>query len=414
MTRARLGFGLAVLAVVAGVLAAARPAQAVSPSIVISQVYGGGGNSGATLKNDFIELYNRGSSAVDLSAWSVQYASSAGTSWTKTDLTGSIAAGGHYLIKQATGNSCSGLPCGVALPTADASGSTTMSSSSGKIALVSIVGRIAPGWLLDRGTAPLALFSWASVIAALSIVAMLAAPLTLASSLLLFAVFQVAAGALPFLFLHAELQPDLAIPFGSASVDIRLSATENVRRVAAAKQMAVEDVTVVLLDRPRHEELAREIREAGARIKFISDGDVAGAIMAARPDTGIDLMLGIGGTPEGIITACAMKCLGGAIQGRLWPTDDAERQRALDAGHALDPDVVLHTDDLVTGDDCFFAATGITDGELMKGVRYHGGLASTESLVMRSRSGTVRRITSDYRLRAESPHAPAASDRADR
>jgi fructose-1,6-bisphosphatase II len=187
-------------------------------------------------------------------------------------------------------------------------------------------------------------------------------------------------------------------PEAAGVVDIRLSATENLRRVAAAKQMAVSDVTVVLLDRPRHDDLAREIREAGARIKFISDGDVAGAIMAARPDTGIDLMLGIGGTPEGIITACAMKCLGGTIQGRLWPTDDAERQRALDAGHDLDPDVVLHTDDLVTGDDCFFAATGITDGELMKGVRYHGGFASTESLVMRSRSGTIRRITSEYRI----------------
>ncbi|TCJ23204.1 class II fructose-bisphosphatase [Nocardioides jejuensis] len=187
-------------------------------------------------------------------------------------------------------------------------------------------------------------------------------------------------------------------PEAADVVDIRLSATENVRRVAAAKKMAVEDVTVVLLDRPRHTALAEEIRAAGARIMFISDGDVAGAIMAARPDTGIDLMLGIGGTPEGIITACAMKCLGGTIQGRLWPTDEAERQRALDAGHDLDPDTVLHTEDLVSGDDCFFAATGITDGELMKGVRYHAGSASTDSLVMRSRSGTIRRITSDYRL----------------
>ncbi|MDO7868365.1 class II fructose-bisphosphatase [Nocardioides jiangxiensis] len=192
-------------------------------------------------------------------------------------------------------------------------------------------------------------------------------------------------------------------PEAAGVVDIRLSATENVRRVAAAKQMAVEDITVVILDRPRHAALADEIRAAGARIKFISDGDVAGAIMAARPDTGVDLMLGIGGTPEGIITACAMKCLGGTIQGRLWPADDEERQRALDAGHDLDPDTVLHTDDLVAGDDCFFAATGITDGELMKGVRYRHGGAATDSLVMRSRSGTIRRITSEYRTAPVSP-----------
>ncbi|MDN5896947.1 MAG: fructose-bisphosphatase class II, partial [Nocardioides sp.] len=157
-----------------------------------------------------------------------------------------------------------------------------------------------------------------------------------------------------------------------------------------------EDVTVVILDRPRHEQMIKEIRETGARIKFISDGDVAGAIMAARPDTGIDLLMGIGGTPEGIITACAMKCLGGVIQGRLWPTDDDELQRAVDAG--LEVGAVLTTDDLVTGDDCFFVATGITDGELMKGVRYRAGGASTHSLVMRSRSGTIRSITSEHRL----------------
>jgi len=154
---------------------------------------------------------------------------------------------------------------------------------------------------------------------------------------------------------------------------------------------------VVLLDRPRHEELAQEIRETGARIKFITDGDVAGAIMAARADTGIDLLLGIGGTPEGIIAACAMKCLDGVIQGRLWPKDDEERERAIDAGHDLDR--VLTPDDLVTGDDVFFVATGITDGELMKGVRYGAGGASTDSLVMRSRSGTIRSISSEHKLR---------------
>lgn len=182
-------------------------------------------------------------------------------------------------------------------------------------------------------------------------------------------------------------------------VDIRLPAAENIRAVARAKNTRPEDVTVVILDRPRHEEIVKEIRSTGARIKFISDGDVAGAIMAARPDTGVDLMLGIGGTPEGIIAACAMKAIGGVIQGRLWPTDDEERGRALDAGHNLDPDFVLATDDLVTGDDCFFVATGISDGELMRGVRYKAnGAATSHSLVMRSRSGTIRQVISEHQL----------------
>ncbi len=187
-------------------------------------------------------------------------------------------------------------------------------------------------------------------------------------------------------------------PEAADVVDIRLPVSENIHQVAKAKGSAPEDVTVVILDRPRHQELVDEIRATGARIKFISDGDVAGAIMAARSETGIDLLLGIGGTPEGIITACAMKCLDGVIQGRLWPKDDEERQRALDAGHNLDPDHVLTTDDLVTGDDVFFVATGITDGELMRGVRYRAGGASTHSLVMRSRSGTIRSIHSDHKL----------------
>jgi fructose-1,6-bisphosphatase II len=187
-------------------------------------------------------------------------------------------------------------------------------------------------------------------------------------------------------------------PEAADVVDIRLPVAENIRRVAKAKNSNPDDITVVLLDRPRHESLAAEVRAAGARLRFISDGDVAGAIMAARPDTGVDLLLGIGGTPEGIITACAMKALGGVIQGRLWPQDDDERQKALDAGHDLDPDHVLHTDDLVTGDDCFFVATGITDGELMRGVRYRAGGATTHSLVMRSRSGTIRSITSEHKL----------------
>ncbi|RYP88313.1 class II fructose-bisphosphatase [Nocardioides guangzhouensis] len=185
-------------------------------------------------------------------------------------------------------------------------------------------------------------------------------------------------------------------PEAAAVVDIRLPVAENINLVAKAKGSSPEDVTVVLLDRPRHEKMAEDIRATGARIKFIVDGDVAGAIMAARADTGIDLLLGVGGTPEGIIAACAMKCLGGTIQGRLWPRDDDERQRAVDAGHDLER--VLTTDDLVTGDDCFFVATGITDGELMKGVRYRAGSALTHSLVMRSRSGTIRSITSEHRL----------------
>jgi fructose-1,6-bisphosphatase II len=187
-------------------------------------------------------------------------------------------------------------------------------------------------------------------------------------------------------------------PEAADVVDIRLPVAENIHQVAKAKGVSVSDLTVVLLDRPRHAQLAEDIRTTGARIKYITDGDVAGAIMAARPDTGVDLLLGVGGTPEGIITACAMKCLGGVIQGRLWPQDDAERQKALDAGHDLGPDVVLTTDELVTGDDCFFVATGITDGELMRGVRYVPGGATTHSLVMRSRSGTIRSIASEHRL----------------
>ncbi|MGY4768621.1 class II fructose-bisphosphatase [Kribbella sp. CWNU-51] len=185
-------------------------------------------------------------------------------------------------------------------------------------------------------------------------------------------------------------------PEAADVVDIRLPVAENIRRVAKAKGSSVDDVTVVVLDRPRHAELTQQIRATGARIKFISDGDVAGAVEAARPDTGLDMLLGIGGTPEGIIAACAMKCVGGLIQGRLWPRDDEERQKAIDAGHDLDR--VLSTDDLVSGDDCFFVATGITDGELLRGVRYGRSTARTHSLVMRSRSGTIRSIESVHQL----------------
>src|SRR5271166_4504773 len=155
-------------------------------------------------------------------------------------------------------------------------------------------------------------------------------------------------------------------PEAAGMVDVSAPPMANVAAVARAKACSPHDVTVVILDRPRHKELIREVRAAGARIKLIADGDVAGAIMAAREGTGIDLMLGTGGTPEGIIAACALKCLGGVILGKLAPRDDAERRRALDAGHDLNR--VLTTDDLVTSDDVFFAATGITDGELVDGV----------------------------------------------
>jgi fructose-1,6-bisphosphatase II len=185
-------------------------------------------------------------------------------------------------------------------------------------------------------------------------------------------------------------------PEASDVVDISAPVSHNVQAVAKAKGGSVEDVTVCILDRPRHEDLVREVREAGARIKFISDGDVAGAVMAASEGTGVDLLLGIGGTPEGIIAACAVKCLGGTIQGKLWPQKKSEFVNAAKAG--LDLEAVLGTDDLVRSDNVFFVATGITDGELVRGVRYRGGGATTESLVMRSRSGTIRRVTSQHAL----------------
>jgi fructose-1,6-bisphosphatase II len=185
-------------------------------------------------------------------------------------------------------------------------------------------------------------------------------------------------------------------PEAADVVDIEAPPRVNVAAVARAKHCSPHDVTVIILDRPRHADLIAEVRETGARIKLITDGDVAGAIMATRDGTGIDLLLGIGGTPEGVIAACAVKCLGGVILGKLAPSDDAERGRALDAGHDLDR--VLTTDDLVASDDAFFAATGITNGELLAGVRYRAGGATTHSLVMRARSGTVRTISSEHQL----------------
>ncbi|MBP2476405.1 fructose-1,6-bisphosphatase II [Crossiella equi] len=185
-------------------------------------------------------------------------------------------------------------------------------------------------------------------------------------------------------------------PDAADVVDLDAPIAENIRRVAKAKHTDVADVTVCILDRPRHEAIVKEVREAGARIHFISDGDVAGAISAARASTGVDMLLGIGGTPEGIIAAAALKCMGGAIQARLWPKDDEERDRALAAGHDLDR--VLTTDDLVRGDNVFFCATGITDGDLLRGVHYRSGGCTTQSIVMRSKSGTVRLIDGYHQL----------------
>ncbi|MEU2396475.1 class II fructose-bisphosphatase [Streptomyces pseudogriseolus] len=199
-------------------------------------------------------------------------------------------------------------------------------------------------------------------------------------------------------------------PEAADFVDINAPVSVNIRRIAKAKRVTPEDVTVVILDRPRHEGIIKEIRETGARIKLISDGDVAGSILALREGTGIDLLLGIGGTPEGIISACAVKCLGGTIQGKLWPKDDEERRRAVDAGHDLDR--VLTTEDLVTGDNVFFVATGITDGELLRGVRYRSETATTDSIVMRSKSGTVRRIDSEHRLSKLRAYSAIDFDRA--
>jgi len=185
-------------------------------------------------------------------------------------------------------------------------------------------------------------------------------------------------------------------PEAAGAVDIAAPVSENIRRVAKAKEVGVADVTVTVLDRPRHRDLIAEIRRTGARIRFISDGDVAGAISAARPNTGVDMLIGIGGTPEGVIAAAALKCMGGEIQGKLWPQTDEERARARDAG--LDLDQVLLTDDLVRGNNVFFCATGVTDGDLLRGVHYRAGGCTTQSIVMRSKSGTVRMIDGYHRL----------------
>jgi fructose-1,6-bisphosphatase II len=185
-------------------------------------------------------------------------------------------------------------------------------------------------------------------------------------------------------------------PEGAGVVDIRQSVAENLLALAKAKSESVNDLTVIILDRPRHQELIAEVRATGARIRLIEHGDVPAAIATAWPDTGIDVMFGIGGSPEGIIAATALKCMGGEFQGRLWPRNDDERNAAIGAGYDLDR--VLGIDELVRSDNCFFAATGITDGDLLRGVHYDRSGATTQSLVMRSKSGTVRLIDSRHRL----------------
>jgi fructose-1,6-bisphosphatase II len=185
-------------------------------------------------------------------------------------------------------------------------------------------------------------------------------------------------------------------PEAAGVIDLRRTVGENLDAIAAAKHEQVRDITAVVLDRPRHADLIAEVRSAGARIRLITDGDVAGAISTAWPESGADVLFGIGGTPEGVLAAAALKCMGGEIQGRLWPRDEDERKTAIGAGYNLDQ--VLTTDDLVGGDNCFFAATGVTDGELLRGVHYDRSGATTQSLLMRSKSGTVRRVDARHRL----------------
>ena len=184
-------------------------------------------------------------------------------------------------------------------------------------------------------------------------------------------------------------------PSARGSIDIDAPVIENLRSIARALRKEVADVTVMILNRPRHEQLVEDVRNCGARIRLIRDGDVAGAIATCQADSGIDVLMGVGGSPEAVIAAAALKCLGGEFQGKLWPRNDEERESALQQG--IDMNQLLRTEDLVRGNDVFFAATGITTGELLKGVRYFGGGATTHSMVIRSRSGTMRMITAHHR-----------------
>jgi fructose-1,6-bisphosphatase II len=189
-------------------------------------------------------------------------------------------------------------------------------------------------------------------------------------------------------------------------IDVTAPVQENVRAVAKAKGKRPEEVMVTVLDRDRHAAILEACRDVGCRVALITDGDVAGAIVAATPRTQIDMLIGIGGTPEGVVAAAALKCLGGAIQGRLWPRDDAERAALIEEGYDLD--AVLGTDDLVAGDDVFFAATGVTDGNLLRGVKYWPDGASTHSMVMRSRSGTLRYVEAEHRFEKLERFSPIA------
>jgi fructose-1,6-bisphosphatase II len=196
----------------------------------------------------------------------------------------------------------------------------------------------------------------------------------------------------PFVYMNK-----LAVgPEAKGKIDIEASIADNLRAVAQAKNKDVKDLTTIILDRPRHEEMIGQIRKVGARIRIIPDGDVAAALMAAWPDSGVDVLIGIGGTPEGVLAACALRAMGGEIQGKLYARDEAELRRGRDAGY--DFDRILTMDDLVSSEDVFFAATGITDGELLKGVRYFGHGARTDSLVVRGQTGTVRQIIATHSL----------------
>ncbi|MBC7242261.1 MAG: class II fructose-bisphosphatase [Anaerolineae bacterium] len=184
-------------------------------------------------------------------------------------------------------------------------------------------------------------------------------------------------------------------PEAKGAIDIEAPVAVNLRNVARARGKDINDLTVVMLDRDRHKKLIEEVRHVGARIRLLPHGDVAGGLMTAMESTGIDILLGIGGSPEAVLTACALKCVGGEIQAKLWPRNEEERRKALEMGYDLNR--IYTTDDLCSGQNIFFSATGITDGELLRGVRYFGGGARTETLVMRSKSGTVRRIEAVHR-----------------
>ncbi len=194
----------------------------------------------------------------------------------------------------------------------------------------------------------------------------------------------------PFLYMNKIVVG----PEASGKINIEWSITDNLKAIAKAKGREVEDLTTIILDRPRHDDMVAEIRKAGARIRQIPDGDVAAALMTAWPDSGVDVLFGIGGTPEGVIAACALRAMGGEIQGKLFARDEDELRRGRDAGY--DFDKVLTMNDLVASEDVFFAATGITDGELLKGVRYYGNHITTESLVIRGLTGTIRRINATH------------------